>query len=78
MVVRQLSHLPLGGLGQPRLAETERRAPQPGHALDVAFAVLVDHVHAVAAHDHQRPFALELAQLGVRVQVVRDVAAPGG
>ena len=78
VVVRQRLHLPRGGIGQPRFAEAERRAPQAGHALDVALAVLVDHVHAIAAHDDQRPFALELAQLGVRMQVVRDVALGGG
>ncbi len=78
VVVGQQAHLPLGRRRQPRLGKTERGAPQPGHALEVAIAMLVDHEHAVAAHDHQGPLALELAQLGVGVQVVRDVAAPGG
>ena len=34
-------------------------------------------MHAFAAHDDERAFALELAQLRVRMQVVRDVAEPG-
>ena len=46
MVVRQRAHLPLGGGHEARLGEAERRAPQPGHGLDVVAAVFVDHAHA--------------------------------
>jgi hypothetical protein len=77
VVVRQHTHLPLGRGDQPRLGEPERRAPQSGHAFEIAVAVLVEDVHAFAAHDDERAFALELAQLRIRMQVVRDVAEPG-
>ena len=40
--------------------------------------MFIHHVHAIALDDDQRAFSLELAQLGVRVQVVGDVAAAGG
>ena len=36
-------------------------------------AVLVDHVHAVALDDDQRPVLLQRTQLRVGVQVVRDI-----
>ena len=39
--------------------------------------MLVKYLHAFAAHNDQRPVFLQLAQLGIRVQVVPHVALAG-
>ncbi|MNI62191.1 hypothetical protein D3C73_1174990 [compost metagenome] len=73
LLVRQLEHLRMGGLGQARLAETQGRAPEPGHALDVALTVFVEHVDAFATLDHQRADLLVQAEVGLGVKVIGDI-----
>ena len=78
MIERQLLHLLVGDRRQPLVAEAERRRPQAGHALDVFLAVVVHHVDAAAAHDRQRPGGLVLLEVGVGMQVVRNIAGRVG
>jgi hypothetical protein len=73
VVKRQLLHLLVGHRGQPLVAEAQRRRPQAGHALDVLLAVVVGDVDAAAAHDGERTGFLVLLEVGVGVQVVRNI-----
>ena len=77
VVIGQGAHLAEGGVGQTLFGKSERSAPEPGHAFDVGLAMLVEYLHAFAAHNHQRPVALMVAQLGVGMQMVPDVALSG-
>ncbi|MCY1280739.1 hypothetical protein D9M70_295310 [compost metagenome] len=59
VVVRQLLQL-LGGRGGEVLAAVaEVGAPEAGHAIEVALAVVVPEVEALAANDHPRPFGVQ-------------------
>jgi hypothetical protein len=78
VVEGQLLHLLVGHRGQPLVAEAQRRRPQARHALDVLLAVVVHDVDAAAAHDGQRAGLLVLLEVGVGMQVVRDVAGRVG
>jgi hypothetical protein len=73
VIERQLLHLLVGDRGQPLVREAERRRPQAGHALDVLLAVVIHHVDAAAAHDRQGTSLLVLLEVGVRMQVVRNI-----
>ena len=48
----QLSHLAFRGLNDLLVAVAQRRAPQPGHPLEVALALLVINVGALGSGDH--------------------------
>ena len=49
-------------LDQARLAEAQRGAPQPSDPLEVAAAVVVVHVHALAADNDLRAIASLIAR----------------
>ena len=76
VIARQPAQLRLGGPDQPGLAEAERRAPEAGHALEVAMALGVDHIDALAAVDHERPRLGVVGQIGERMDQAFPV--PGG
>jgi hypothetical protein len=73
VIERQLLHLLVGHRRQPLVAEAERRRPQARHALDIFLAVVVHDVDAAAAHDGQRAGGLVLLEVGVGMQVVRNI-----
>ena len=64
---RELAHLRGRGLDQFFVAVAERRAPQPGHALDVGLAVGVVDEYALAALDDQRTGFAQCREIGVGV-----------
>src|SRR4029079_7594866 len=74
MSERQLAHLRSRGFHQFLVAVPERRAPQPGHALDVALALAVVDEHALAALDHQWPGLPEGVEVGVGMNERLDIA----
>jgi hypothetical protein len=78
VVEGQLPHLVGRRLHQPLVAEAERRAPQPGHALDVFLALVVPDPHALAAADDHGALLQVRLVVGVGVQGVGDVAGGGG
>src|SRR6185369_12483240 len=71
---RKLAHLRGRGLDQLFIAVAERRAPQPGHALDIGLAVAVIDEHALAALDDQRAGFAQRRKIGVGVGHGFDVA----
>ena len=74
MAERELAHLRGRGLDQFFIAVAERRAPQPGHALDVGFAVAVIDEYALAALDDQRTGFAQCREIGVGVDQSLDIA----
>src|SRR3954451_4891746 len=72
---RKLAHLRGRGLDQLFIAVAERRAPQPGHALDICLAVAVVDGHALAALDDQRAGLAQRRESVVGVDHDFDVAA---
>ena len=64
-------------IDQPLLGKSQRGAPKTSHALNVGIAVFIKNLHTLTPNDDQRPFLLKLTKLGVRMQVVFDVALPG-
>ncbi|MCY1530296.1 hypothetical protein D9M68_654770 [compost metagenome] len=73
VIERQGAQLLLGGGDQALVAEAQRRAPQAGHGLDIALALVVIYIDAFAALDDQRADLLVQAGIGVGVQLVLDV-----
>ncbi|MCY1241585.1 hypothetical protein D9M72_544930 [compost metagenome] len=78
MIIGQPLHLAARRLDQPLLAEADRHAPKPRHALDIALAAVVVDVDALAAIDDQRPFPLQLARVGIGMEMVGHVPRFGG
>jgi hypothetical protein len=54
-------------------AIAELGAPQAGHAIEVAVAVVVPQVQALAAHHHLRPFGVQGLLIQERMDVVGGV-----
>ena len=77
LIERQLAHLPIRRIREPPLREAKGRAPEAGHAFEVAPALVVVDVNAFAARDHERTFGLHLPQVGGGMQMEREVAACG-
>ena len=73
VIGRQLLHLADGRLDKPLLAETERRAPEASHALQILLAGVVVDVDALAPRDHGRTDRLVLLEVGVGVDDRRDI-----
>src|SRR5262249_17936962 len=71
---RQLAHLRRRRLDQLRVAIAERRAPQPGHALDIGLSLVVVDAHALPALEDERSGLAERGELGVGVNQRLDVA----
>jgi hypothetical protein len=78
VVGREAAHLLPRRFDQPLLAEAEIGAPQAGHALEIAVAVLVEHVHPLAPGQHHRPFLYVMGEVGERVNDRADVACGQG
>ena len=77
VVIGQLLHL-LGRSGnEPVFAEADADAPQAGHRLDVAFAVVVEDENPLAVLDDLRALLGMRHGVGVGVEVVGDVAGFG-
>src|ERR1700722_16648032 len=74
MSERKLTHLRGRGLDQLLIAVTERRAPQPGHALDVRFAFGVVDVDALPALDDQRTAVAKAREVNIGMHQRFDVA----
>jgi hypothetical protein len=74
MAERELAHLRGRGLDQFFIAVAERRAPQPGHTLDVGLAVAVIDEYALAALDDQRTGFAQRREIGVGVGHSLDIA----
>ena len=68
VAVGQLLHLRGGDVRERFLAIAERRAPEPGHALDVLLAVHVPDAHAFRTIDDQRSGLLVKCEIRRRVQ----------
>src|SRR5271166_1127174 len=71
---RQFAHLRSRGLDQLLIPVAERGAPEPGHALDVAFAVAVIDEHPLSALEDQRAGFAKSGEIGVGVDERLDVA----
>ena len=50
------------------VAVAERRAPQARHRLEILLAAVVDNVHALAAHEHERRSAVQRREVRIRVK----------
>ncbi|MNZ95285.1 hypothetical protein D3C78_1144270 [compost metagenome] len=74
VVVRQLVHLRGGSGGQVLAPVTQLGAPQAGHAVQVAPAVVVPQVQAFAAGDDPWAFGVERLLVKESVDVVGRVA----
>ena len=74
MIVGQFVELLGGRLDHLLVAEAEPRAPQAGHAFDVAAPVAVIDIDALAALDDHRAGLLELVDGRVGMQDRLDVA----
>ena len=70
----ELAHLRGGGFDQFLVAVAERRAPQPGHALDIGLAVGVVDIDALAALDDERTGLAKSREIDVRMHQRFDVA----
>ena len=77
VVGRELAHLRDRGLDQALVAEPERRAPQPRHALDVLVALEVLDVDPVPLVEDERSVPLEADGIGHPMQERRDIAGMG-
>ncbi len=71
---RKLAHLRGSGLDQLLIAVAERRAPQPGHALDVGLALGVVDIDALPALDDQRTGLAKAREIDVGMHQRFDVA----
>ena len=67
VVVRQRVELARRRRDQALVRESERRAPEPGHALEVLAALVIVDVDAAAARHDDRALILVLAQVRERV-----------
>jgi hypothetical protein len=74
LLIGQLEHLRVRRFGQARLAETQRRAPQSRHALDVTLALVIKHVDAFPPLDQQRPHLFMQPQVGLRMEMVGNIS----
>jgi len=71
---RKFAHLRGGGLDQFLIAVAERRAPQPGHALDIALAGGIVDIDTLPALDDERACLTKAREIRVRVHQRLDVA----
>ena len=78
MVVGQARHLVGGRLHQSVLAIAKRQAPEPGHALNVFFAMDVGDPDTFAFVDHHRAFLKMGLEIGQRMNNRRGIARFGG
>ena len=70
---RQLLDLVVRRARELVVAVAERRAPEPGHRFDVLLAAVVPHVHALAAHEHERRAAVQRREIGVRMEHALEI-----
>ena len=73
VVVRQLLHLTVGGLGEFAATIAERHAPKPRHPVEDAIALGVVQVHPLGVGDDPRTARCQRLVVGERMQVVRGV-----
>ena len=73
VVVRQLQHLAVGGVGEFLAPVAERHAPQAGHAVEDLVALGRVDVHALGARDDARAARGQCLEVGEWMQVVRAV-----
>jgi hypothetical protein len=70
VVIGQLQHLPIGGLGQLLAAIADIHAPEPGHAVDEAPALGIPKMDAIGPGDDPHALAIEERAVGEGVEVV--------
>jgi len=73
VVVRQLLQLGAGGSGQVLAAIAQVGAPQAGHAVQVALAVVVPQVQALTTDDHPRALGVQRLLVEEGMDMVRGV-----
>ena len=73
VVVGQLVHLPVRGVGQLAPAVAQSHAPQTRHAIEHAAAVGVVQVDALGARDQPRAPGGDLPGIGERMQEMRCI-----
>ena len=78
VVKGQAAHLRLGGADQPLLAKAHGNAPQAGHRLDIALAMIVIDEDAFALVDDLRPKFGMRHGICVGMEVIGDIARLGG
>jgi hypothetical protein len=78
VVVRKRIQGVTARLGQPLVAEAERGAPEPGHRLQVAAALIILDEDAVASLDHQRSDLWMGGEVGERVQMRGNIVGRVG
>ncbi|MCY1186858.1 hypothetical protein D9M73_277690 [compost metagenome] len=74
VVVRQLLQLTSRRGGQILAPVTEVGAPQTGHAIEVAIAVVVPQVQTLATDNHTRAFGVQCLLIKEGVNVVCGIA----
>src|SRR5260370_39597509 len=67
-------HMRRRGLAQLFVAVAERRAPQPGHALDIGLAVIVVDEDSLAALEHERAALPQGREIGIGMDEGLDIA----
>src|SRR5579863_8328677 len=70
----ELAHLRSGRLDQFFVAVTKRSAPQPGHALDIGFAIGIVDIDALAALDNERAAVAKTREIDIGMHQRFDVA----
>ena len=74
MVIRQLLHLPGGGIDQALFVKAHSDGPESGHAFDIAVALGVKDIDAFTPIHDQRALFFVCTGIGVAVEVVGDIA----
>src|SRR4029079_9669038 len=74
VVVRQIEHLPVGGLGQLLAAVTHIDAPQARHGIEQLVALRIPDPHPVGLrHNPRATFGMQGLVIGEGVEVMRGV-----
>jgi len=68
VIVGQLGHLLVGGIGEALLAKAHRDRPQPRQPLDILVASRVPDMDALAAGDDDRAVLFQRAGIGIGMQ----------
>jgi hypothetical protein len=76
MAEGELAHLRAGDLDQFLVAVAERRAPEPGHAVDIRLAVAVVEPHTLTTLDHPEHRAVEAPVAVRRDHAARELHVP--
>jgi len=73
VVIRQLHHLPVSGIGQFLAVIAKIYAPQPGHAIKQFFTFTVPKVNTLCSGDNPGTFGIQAGPVGKGVNVMSRI-----